>query len=70
MLSRMGANVHHCQSWKDLTNEDIARFFAQKKRAVCHLNKGHKGDHQDKILNLAWPATWARGDFYEPKSGA
>lgn len=61
MFSRRGANVRYCQSWKDLTTAEMAKFFSNKTRAVCHLNKDHLGRHEDKILEVAWsPGGWPR----------
>jgi hypothetical protein len=68
MFSRLGASVRHCQSWKDLTAEEVVQFSAEKRRAVCHLNRGHLGDHQDKILALSWSAaSWPNNRLYETK---
>jgi hypothetical protein len=62
---RAAANVRYCPSWKDLTTEEVARHSADKTRAVCHMNKGHHGDHGDKILGLAWAVGgWPRTQFY------
>jgi len=64
VFSRRGASIQYCQSWKDMTTAEIAKFSAAKTRAVCHLAKGHFGDHEDKVLELAWPAGgWPRAEF-------
>lgn len=70
MFSRRAAtNVHYCQSWKDLTTQEVTKYMAAKTRAVCHLNKGHLGGHEDKILGLAWAAGgWPRSEFYAAES--
>lgn len=64
-FTRRGLAIHYCQSWRDLTNAEISAFAAEKVRAVCHLNKGHVGDHEDKILELSWSSGgWPRAELY------
>jgi hypothetical protein len=68
VFSRRGTNVQYCQSWKDLTTAEMSTFSAEKTRAVCHLNKGHLGDHEDKILELAWASGgWPNAHLYPAK---
>jgi hypothetical protein len=47
-----------------LTAEEVVTFTAPKPRATCHLNKGHFGDHEDKILGVAWNVAGRREPVY------
>lgn len=65
MFSRRGSVIQYCQSWRDLTAAEVAEFSADKRRAVCHLDKGHVGDHEDKIMELSWSnGGWPRQRLY------
>lgn len=66
MFSRRAAtNTGWCQSWKDLTQEEMVTFSASKTRATCHLNRDHAGDHEDKILGVSWTsAGWPNNRVY------
>jgi hypothetical protein len=65
VFTKRGTGIQYCQSWRDLTAAEISMFYAEKQRATCHLNKGHVGDHEDKILELAWSTGgWPRAELY------
>lgn len=66
MFSRRNSiRTTYCQSWRDLTAAEVSVFSAEKTRATCHLDKKHRGDHEDKILGLAWgTGGWPRPEVY------
>jgi hypothetical protein len=69
-FSRRATIINYCQSWRDLTTAEMSVFHAVKTRATCHLDKGHCGDHEDKILELRWSSGgWPRIDLYPSTGG-
>ncbi len=68
IFSQRTAARQYCQSWRELTAAEVSAFHAVKLRATCHLNKGHVGDHEDKVLELAWSTGgWPNQHLYSSR---